>query len=145
MLYGEFTHQIDSRFRIRIPFRFKDELGKEYVFYRAEKGIIAIYSAERAKQKFGFLENVSPFDRQAVAFAMKFLKNLYNAEDDGQGRVIIPEPLRGELDGKDVVSIGAGDHIELMSVERSEALKNADDDPACMEFLNKMYNESKNG
>ena len=144
MLYGEFCHQIDGRFRIRIPFRFKDELGGSYVFCLAESGIISVYSKAVAEEKFGALKNVSPFDRRAAKIAMNFLSGLYNAEDDGQGRVIIPEPLREKAGlKKDVVSVGMGDHIELMSVEKREEIKAIENSPEYYEVLNELYNNVK--
>ena len=144
MLYGEFTHQIDGRYRIRIPFRFKEELGNSYVFCLAEDGIISIYSQSVAEEKFGALRNVSPFDRRTAKIAMNFLSSLYNAEDDGQGRVIIPEPLRDRASlGKDVVSVGMGDHIELMSAEKRAEVKSLENAPDYYEVLNNLYNNVK--
>ena len=142
MFYGEFRHQVDDRNRIRIPFRFKDELGKDYIFCRADDGVIAIYSTARAKEKFAFLENVSPFDRKAARFAANFLSGLYGAEDDGHGRVIIPEPLRDMLSSKDVVSIGVGDHIELMSADTREELKKVENEEDYLSYLDQLYTKN---
>ena len=140
MLYGEFRHQVDAKNRIRIPFRFKDELGEKYVLCKAEIGIISIYSAAVADEKFSFLKNVSPFDRKASAAVAEFLSGFFNCADDGHGRIMIPEALRKDADlGKDVVSIGMGDHIELMSERKREEIAKTAEDGNFMATLNDLF------
>ena len=145
MLFGEFEHQVDARNRIRIPYKFKDELGASYVFCLAEKDIISVYNEKVALEKFGKLYKASPFSRRAAKMALNFMGGLYNAEDDGQGRVIIPEPLRKKVDlGRDIVSMGAGDHVEIMSVSKREEIRALENEPDYYDVLNELYSADEN-
>jgi MraZ protein len=46
MLFGEYDHQVDAKNRIRIPARFKSDIGNNYVFVRGSTKCISIYSEE---------------------------------------------------------------------------------------------------
>ena len=124
MLFGEYDHQVDAKNRIRIPSRFKAEIGNAYVFMKGSSKCISIYPANVFEQRYGKYANVSVFDQEGQEALVEVFSSCYNGVEDGQGRVVIPEKLRkyAEID-KDVVSIGMGDHIDMFSLSEREKIK----------------------
>ena len=146
MFYGEFTHAVDAKKRIRIPTKFKLPKGEEYVFSVLREGVISVYSSKTMDEKFAVLKDVSPFDEELCDVAANYLGNFYSAEEDGQGRVMIPEPIRRQVAiGSEVVTIGMGDHIDIMSKERREEVRKKYTNKEVLAKLNELYKERKNG
>lgn len=54
---------------------------------------------------------------------MLFYSYIFSAEEDGQGRVILPQKLR-QVAGikKDIVTLGKGNHLEIWAVEKYNAM-----------------------
>ena len=124
MLFGEYDHQVDAKNRIRIPSRFKATIGNNYVFMKGSTKCISIYSEEVFKERYGKFTNVSVFDVEGQKALMEVLSSCYTANEDGQGRVVIPEKLRAYAGiEKDVVSIGMGDHIDMYDMKEREAMR----------------------
>ena len=144
MLYGEFRHQVDAKNRIRIPFRFKKELGSSYVLCKMAGDVIGVYEASVGEKKFSFLSEVSPFDKEAKKAILNFMSGFFYVEDDGHGRVSLPDSLvkYAKID-KDVVSIGMGDHIELMSAATFESASDDSNADEYLDTLNKLYQQHK--
>lgn len=124
MLFGEYDHQVDAKNRIRIPSRFKADIGSDYIFMKGPSGCISVYSSAVFNKRFGKLQEVSFFDVEGQKALAEVFANCFPACEDGQGRVVIPEKLR-EYAGidKDVVSIGMGDHVDIYSKAEREKLK----------------------
>ena len=118
MLFGEYEHQVDAKNRIRIPSRFKNSIGQNYVFVKGPNKCISIFPESVFNERYGKFSNVSIFDAEGQKALMEVYSSVYTAQEDGQGRVVIPEKLRNyaEID-KDVVSIGMGDHVDLFSLD----------------------------
>ena len=146
MLYGEFRHQVDAKNRIRIPFRFKKELGSSYMLCKMADNVIGIYEASVGEKKFSFLSEVSPFNKEAKKAILNFMSGFFYVEDDGHGRVSIPDSLvkYAKLD-KDVVSIGMGDHIELMNASTFDAASDDSNSEEYLEILDKLFQQHKAG
>ena len=118
MLFGEYEHQVDAKNRIRIPSRFKNSIGQNYVFVKGPNKCISIFPESVFNERYGKFSNVSIFDAEGQKALMEVYSSVYTAQEDGQGRVVIPEKLRNyaEID-KEVVSIGMGDHVDLFSLD----------------------------
>lgn len=117
---GEKAHQIDDKNRIRIPSCFRDKLGSDYVMGEGFiPGTIDIYPRETIDKKlialFDKVINDS-FDPEQHKLVSEFSANYKQVSEDSQGRVVIPEDvLKVVTLEKDVVTIGAIDHLVLMS------------------------------
>lgn len=118
MLFGEYEHQVDAKNRIRIPSRFKNSIGQNYVFVKGPNKCISIFPESVFNERYGKFSNVSIFDAEGQKALMEVYSSVYTAQEDGQGRVVIPEKLRNyaEID-REVVSIGMGDHVDLFSLD----------------------------
>ncbi|MGI5936567.1 MAG: division/cell wall cluster transcriptional repressor MraZ [Oscillospiraceae bacterium] len=108
---GEYHHTLDSKGRLFIPSKLREELGDVfYVTLSADKCLSA-YSAESWKA-FTEKVNAMPYVQQRkmrplFAYAAK-------CELDSQGRILIPQNLR-EFAGlkKNVTVIGCNNHAEF--------------------------------
>ncbi len=124
MLFGEYEHQVDAKNRIRIPSRFKTFIGNDYVFMKGSNKCISIYPLKVFEERYGKYASVSVFDAEGQKALAEIFSSCFSAQEDGQGRVVIPEKLRtyAGID-KDVVSIGLGDHIDMYSSSERESIR----------------------
>ncbi len=143
MFFGTYFHQMDAKNRIRIPSRFKNELGTTYVVGRsAMPGALALYTIEEfteiAKKKH------SPFNKAAEMAYNVFFGSYFEVSEDTQGRLQITEAIKKivSLD-KDIVFIGAQDHINLMSRRTFDAMNEALSYDDALEILDKEYQKNK--
>lgn len=125
MFFGTYFHQMDSKNRIRIPSKFSKELGTNYVIGRsAMENTLSIYTIEGFKKISE--KKHSPFNRAAEKAYTLFFGSYFDVTEDGQGRLLITEAVKKMVNlEKDIVFVGAEDHVNLMSKSTYDAL-NAD-------------------
>ncbi|MCF0145866.1 MAG: division/cell wall cluster transcriptional repressor MraZ [Eubacterium sp.] len=119
MFMGEYNHTVDSKGRLIIPAKFREELGESFVVTRGMDGCLSIYSHEAWKKFEEKLSTLPLVNKQARTFTRFFVSGATNCELDKQGRILVPATLR-EYAGlvKDVVLAGNLDRIEVWSKER---------------------------
>ena len=124
MLFGEYEHQVDAKNRIRIPMRFKSEIGENYVFMKGSNKCISIYPVSVFEARYGRFTEVSVFDAEGQRGIAEVFASCFTGVEDGQGRVVVPEKLRkyAQIE-KDVVSIGMGDHIDMYDAKERENIR----------------------
>lgn len=113
---GRFNHQLDAKNRIRIPAKFKADLGTDYKFaFGPNKSIYVMPFSEYRKilDSFG---DVSYFDDEMQEAISDFTAMVYDVTEDNQGRVVIPGELKdfAEID-KDIVITGAASFVSSRS------------------------------
>ena len=124
MLFGEYEHQVDAKNRIRIPMRFKSEIGENYVFMKGANKCISIYPASVFEERYGKFSQVSVFDAEGQRGIAEVFASCFSGVEDGQGRVVVPEKLRNYAGiEKEVVSIGMGDHVDMYSAVERENIR----------------------
>lgn len=122
---GRFNNRLDDKNRIRIPAKFKKELGKDYKFaFGPGESIYVLPKEEYEKILAGFGE-ASFFDEDAQNAIAQFTGMVYDISEDNQGRVLIPAELKeyAKID-KDIVITGAASYLRIESAE-AFAAKNA--------------------
>lgn len=121
MFKGVYEHQLDDKNRLRIPSRFKKELTgehgeKTYSFFRGLNNSICVMSDDDLD------DLISSLAEEGVAEtsigSRLFFGSIYSAEEDPQGRVVLPSVLK-KMAGitKNVVTIGVGNRLEIWSEE----------------------------
>lgn len=114
MLIGEFEHSIDTKGRLVLPAKIKDDLGKEFIVTKGLDGCLFGYSlAEWSKfeEKLKALPLTNKITRDFVRF---FLSGAVEEETDKQGRFLLPANLREYASlTKDAIIIGVGTRIEI--------------------------------
>ncbi len=116
MFLGEYQHSLDSKGRITVPSRFREQLGDKFVATKGLDNCIFLYPMEEWTTIEGKLKSL-PFTRADVrSFARFFFSGASEMEIDRQGRTLIPVNLReyASID-KDLIIIGVGSRIEIWS------------------------------
>lgn len=139
MFMSEYNHTIDTKGRLIIPSKFRDQLGDEFVVTKGMDGCLFVYANEDWSAFEQKLTSLPLINKEARKFARFFLAGAAQVEVDKQGRILLPANLR-EFAGleKDVVLVGVGSRIEIWSRENWENMdadSNMDDIAATMESL----------
>jgi len=122
MFKGMFEHQLDDKNRIRIPSKFKKELTGEngdrsYSFFRGMNNCICVMADDELDDLIaGLSEEAISESNQASAM---FFSSIFSAEEDAQGRVVLPAMLK-RIAGikKDIITVGRGKRLEIWSAEK---------------------------
>lgn len=118
MFMGEFIHSIDSKGRIIIPSKFREDLGEEFVITLGLDGCLFAYpNSEWLK----FVEKLQtlPGTKEARQLQRYFMACASACEADKQGRILIPQKLRDTVGlDKEIVFVGVLNKIEIWSKER---------------------------
>lgn len=116
---GEYNHTIDTKGRMIVPSKFREQLGNEFVVTKGLDGCLFVYPEEEWQNIEEKFRNVPLTTKDARKFSRFFFAGAATCEVDKQGRVLIPPVLR-EFAGiqKDVVSVGVLNRIEIWSKDR---------------------------
>ncbi len=121
MFLGEYQHSLDSKGRITIPAKFREQLGEKFVVTKGLENCIFLYPLHEWQTIEEKLQSL-PFTRADVrSFARFFFSGASEMEIDKQGRTVLPGSLRdyAAID-KDVIVIGVGSRAEIWAVENWE-------------------------
>lgn len=118
MFMGEYEHSVDSKGRLILPAKFREELGDTFIATRGLENCLFIYPLKEWTIQDQKLEKLSLFDPQARAVKRYMYGGAAELEVDKQGRVLIPLSLRqyAKLD-KDVIVAGVSNRVEIWSRE----------------------------
>lgn len=119
MLGGEYKHQCDAKFRLRIPAKLKKELGENCIITKGNDGCLFLLPKAEMDNILGKLENLSIFNSQLQKPLRFLFSSATEVEEDNQGRFLLPANLREFADiEKNVVFVGVGNRAELWSEDR---------------------------
>ena len=118
MLIGTYRHSLDSKNRMRIPSKFKGELGANCIITKGTGTNLMLFSGDGFQSLYERLSSISIFDEEAQKPVRKFLSSAFEAEEDGQGRILLPKELvlHAEIT-KNVVFVGVGNRVEIWAEE----------------------------
>lgn len=119
MFIGEYQHALDSKNRIIIPSKIREELGATFVMTKGLDGCLYCYPMDEWKRLEEKLKSLPLTNKDARAFVRFFFSGAADIEVDKQGRALIPQNLI-EYAGivKDIVSIGVSTRLEIWSKEK---------------------------
>jgi MraZ protein len=114
MFVGEYQHSLDTKGRVILPARFREQLEGGAVMARALDECLAVYPLDEFDRLYRKLQEARERGQRERQVARTFFSGASEVTPDKQGRVQVPQKLReyAHLD-KDVMVIGAGDHIEI--------------------------------
>ncbi|NLA91145.1 MAG: division/cell wall cluster transcriptional repressor MraZ [Synergistaceae bacterium] len=124
MLVGTYEHKIDSKSRIVLPSKFREELGDSVVSTIGIDGCVSLYSCAGWEKIMTKLENL-PFSKSRSRGLLRImLSSAHELSVDSAGRILLPQILRqhGDLT-QDVVFVGVNDHAELWDREKWNAYR----------------------
>lgn len=116
---GEYQHSLDTKGRLIIPAKFREELGSMAVITRGLDNCLFLFPQKewlRLEEKLKALPLTKADARQFVRF---FFSGAAECEQDRQGRIMLPQNLRsyGQIE-KEVAVIGVSSRIEIWSQQR---------------------------
>ena len=124
---GEYKHTLDSKGRLFIPAKLREELGDVFYITLSMDKCISAYSAESWRAFSAKVNEMSYVKQRKMrplfAYAAK-------CELDGQGRALLPQNLRqfARLN-KDVAIVGCNDHAEMWDLETWKEINAAEVTP----------------
>jgi len=116
MFMGEYHHSIDSKGRMIIPAKYRDDLGEEFVLTRGLDQCLFGYPMNEWKLVEEKLKSLPLTKKDARAFTRFFFSGAIECEIDKQGRINIATPLLNyaQLE-KECIVIGVSNRIEIWS------------------------------
>lgn len=126
---GSHTHNLDTKGRLAIPARFRDELDDGLVLTRGFDKCIALYPLSAWETLANRINELSIADANVRQFRRMVFSEAVDVQLDSQGRILVPAPLR-EFAGieREVVVIGVHSSIEIWSPARWSTTSDALDD-----------------
>ena len=121
MFTGEFEHSVDSKNRIFVPAKFREELGETFMVVRDIRGpILKLYSLEAWQE---YLAPIKTQERKLAEKALRYLhRNAAQVSPDSQGRIVLSASLLEYAEiKKETVVVGCSDYCELWSVDNYRA------------------------
>ena len=119
LLTGEYTHVVDSKSRILISNKLRNQIdseehGSNFYLVLGANGILCLYPEKYYEQIVLSVAPGSTAPDEAVAFERISFALSSKVELDGQGRLLLNEKLRKRAGLKDHITlVGVRDHIEL--------------------------------
>lgn len=116
--YGRVEHQLDAKNRIRIPAKYRNDLGKEYYFMARPQGCIGVLTQEALDKLNEKLSKVTSKDTVGMKAKRIILGSVEKVTEDEQGRIVLSAFFRRHAEiTKDVVTVGNGDILEIWAAE----------------------------
>ncbi|MBR4888676.1 MAG: division/cell wall cluster transcriptional repressor MraZ [Clostridia bacterium] len=117
MLMGEYNYSLDTKGRVTIPQKFRDDLGDRFYITKGLDGCLFVLSEQ---QWNGFVAKLGELPLSKARNLQRFFfAGACEAEPDKQGRVLIPQSLRDYAGlTKDVAVIGAAVRAEIWDSDR---------------------------
>ncbi len=136
MLIGEYEHSIDSKGRLIMPAKLRDDIGEKFIVTKGLDGCLFAFSLNEWTNFEQKLRTLPISNKDARSFTRFFFSGAIECEIDKQGRFLISSNLR-EFAGlsKDVIIIGMDSRIEIWSKEKWQK---CDEDISADEIAIKM-------
>ncbi len=124
MLTGTFRHTLDTKGRVIVPARFREDLGETFMITKGLDDCLALYSM---KEWQALEEKIAALPMAASRQITRFIfGSAYPLELDNNGRAVIPPELRKFAGlSKDVVILGVSTRAEIWDSEKWENSEDA--------------------
>ena len=114
MLVGTYDHRVDSKGRMVLPARFREELGSGVVATVGIDRCVVLYALPEWERLLNKLQGLPMTKGKTRDLLRVLLASATEMEFDAMGRILLPPFLRqhGDL-RQEVCVIGVGDHLEI--------------------------------
>jgi MraZ protein len=114
MFMGEYHHNVDTKGRLIVPAKFRDDLGEMFVLTRGLDQCLFGYPLNEWKIIEDKLKGLPMTKKDARAFTRFFFSGATECEIDKQGRINISSPLLNYAKiEKECVILGVSNRIEI--------------------------------
>ena len=119
MLIGEYEHSLDTKGRLIMPAKLREDMGEKFIVTKGLDGCLFGFSKNEWQNFEEKLKTLPLTNKNARDFVRFFLSGATECEIDKQGRFLIASNLReyATLE-KDVVIIGVGTRLEIWDREK---------------------------
>lgn len=137
MLKGTYNQTMDVKGRMAFPAKLREIIGEKFVITKGLDGCLFVYSLEEFEIRADKIKSLPM--AKARNLQRTFMANAVEVEADKQGRILIPQTLRG-IAGleKDIVVAGVSDRCEIWDKQKWEDLNNSVDDEMMMSALEEL-------
>jgi len=124
MLLGEFKHNMDTKGRVAVPSKFRENLQTGAIVTRGLDHCLFIFSKTEWETLVSKITSLPLAQADSRAFARLMLAGATDVKIDTQGRILIPDSLRDYAHlKKQVVVTGMYTRIELWDADQWETYK----------------------
>ena len=121
MFFGSYSHNLDDKGRLVIPSKMRDELGAKAYILKGFDGALSIYKESDFQNLVSELKTLAFNKKNSRAYLRIQLASACELDIDRQGRALLPTQLLNKYQiGKEVIVIGALDHIEVWNKKEYE-------------------------
>lgn len=119
MLIGEYEHSLDTKGRLIMPAKLREDIGEKFIITKGLDGCLFGFSQNEWANFEEKLKTLPLTNKNARDFVRFFLSGATECEIDKQGRFLISGNLReyASMD-KEVVIIGVGTRIEIWNRDK---------------------------
>jgi MraZ protein len=119
---GEFEHTVDDRGRVAIPARYRREFAEGVVLTLSPEGCVEVYTPQGFDEMSTLVTAEPATHLKGRRLRRGFFARSWDAELDGQGRILIPAQLRetARLNGSVVIN-GRRECLEVWNSDRWRA------------------------
>lgn len=127
MFIGEFNHKIDSRGRVNIPSKLRENLNGNFYLTKGLDNCLFLFPEDEWKVFEEKLKTLPLTNRNARAFVRLFFAGACECSLDKQGRINIPNNLidHSKIE-KEIMIIGVGQRIEIWGKEQWDSYNESD-------------------
>lgn len=113
-MQGSYTHKLDSKGRMVLPARFREELGLSVVATIGIENCVSVYPQSQWEAFLGRLEALPSGMSKSRNLRRIILASAHEIEIDSMGRILVPQKLREYAGiGQEVSVNGNGDKVEI--------------------------------
>jgi MraZ protein len=111
---GEYQHALDSKGRLFIPVKLRDDLGERFIITRGLDQCLFVYPPNEWSNLEQKLKDLPLSKGEARAFVRFFFAGATECELDKQGRVLVPPYLRAYAGiERETVILGVSNRVEI--------------------------------
>lgn len=131
--YGNLQYQLDAKSRMRMPAKFRSDMGNEYLVTKGTGGCLFVLDKKTLEIINERISQVPISDIEGGNAIRRFTASAEIVTCDEQGRFVLPAELKkyAKIE-KNVRIVGAGNKVEVWSEEVWNQL-NSDDSPEAFE------------
>lgn len=127
MFSGEYKHTLDTKNRLFIPAKHREELGESFMVAKSiRENCLKVYSMSEWEE---YISPILKMERKASEAILRALhRDAAQVSPDSQGRIVVPPALveYAHIE-KTAVIVGCGKYAEIWSEEDYEAMVGAED------------------
>ena len=138
MFMGQYEHSIDTKGRVIIPAKYREELGENFVVTRGLDGCLFLYPQAEWQNLVEKLQKL-PSNQNTRKMQRQFLSKAMEVVLDKQGRILVPSLLR-EIAAlkKDIVFVGMMNRVEVWDKELLHQQEMQQDDEDLEETMDEL-------